>query len=897
MGSPGKVLDRSLGLSSVFSISVGAMLGSGIFVLPGLAAGLAGPYVFLSYMLAGLLVMPAAMSKAELATAMPVAGGTYVYVDRSLGPWMGTIAGLGTWFALSAKTAFALAGLGAYLALFSDVPAIPFALGVLTVLLALNTYGVGKAAALQTAIVFGTLAALIGFCFVGVGTSQAANFEPAFPHGAAGILAGAGFVFVSYNGVTKVCSVAEEVKDPERNIPLGMACALICVGIMYALLAYVITGNVPYNSLADDVTPVATVAQAVLGETGKQVLAGVAVVGLISMSNAGVLASSRFPLAMSRDALLPDKLAAINSRFGTPLNAILVTGVLLVMLVTTLPVVKLAKLASGFTIFIFCIVNVVVIVLRETGPKWYRPTFRSPLYPFTQILGILGGVGVLASLGLLAMSGVVGGITLGTAWYHLYGKQRVDRQSAFSHLWQVTSALEATEQAEAMAETHARNVSVVVPIFGGERRGGRLVRLAASFARTGSVEVLRFDEVPEQLNLAARLSAEDEGGEAVREAADRVQEDLDLPVYVQEMITHNAKASLLHHAEELGAEWIVLSPDASEHSLGYWVRHPMSVWFEDAPCNLAVFTDRGGAEDDRMAFERVLVVVEQGPHDALVMRIADQLAMRSTRRLTLLITVEPGASDARKQGLREYHHQMNQISTAEVDSLILESIDPYATVTEVSQDHDLLVIGDPERQGRRGLMFPSHEQRLETAASCSTLRVSAPRHAPPTRAVLAGPTGDARFRVDSVVGSAAVAIGVQADSMAALMQQAAERLHAIPNVGEVHDIVRVLMDREQERSSALPSGMALTAPELSDARVPTLGVFVLANPVMFGTQPVYVLVVCVAAKPHREEQLRIIEGVALSLLRTDLVARLRAAATEAEVRTVLLDADAEAEFG
>ncbi|HCH64569.1 MAG TPA: hypothetical protein DFR83_17315, partial [Deltaproteobacteria bacterium] len=253
-----KELDRNLGFLSVFSIAVGAMLGSGIFVLPGLAAGMAGPWVSLSYMLAGLLVMPAVLSKAELATAMPVAGGTYVYVDRAMGPWMGTITGIGTWFSLSSKTAFALVGLGAYLVLFSSAPALPVALGILVGLLALNTIGAGKVSGIQVVIVAITLIALITFAVFGVPQVVMERFNPAFPKGAAGILTTAGFVFVSYSGVTKVCSIAEEIKNPDRNIPLGMLAAQFTVMALYALMSWVMVGVLEAENLETTITPVAT---------------------------------------------------------------------------------------------------------------------------------------------------------------------------------------------------------------------------------------------------------------------------------------------------------------------------------------------------------------------------------------------------------------------------------------------------------------------------------------------------------------------------------------------------------------------------------------------------------------------------------------------------------------
>ncbi len=374
-----KQLDRQLGLASVFSIAVGAMLGSGIFVLPGMAAAIVGPGVGLAYVLAGLMVFPALLSKAELATAMPVSGGTYVYIDRSMGPWMGTIAGLGTWFSLAAKTAFALAGLGAYLAIFSDLDPRLFALGILLLMLVLNMLGAGKVSGLQMAVVGLCLVALL--IFVGTGAAQVdpALLEPAFPAGTAGVVEGAAFVFVSYAGVTKVCSVAEEVRHPERNIPRGMLAAQISVMVLYALVATVITGTVDAATLGANVTPIATAAEVILGPVGRVAFAVVAVVGLVSMCNAGVLSSTRYPFAMGRDQLLPSFLQRVHPRFGTPVQAILLTGVLLFVLVFGLPVVKLAKLASAFTIFLFCINNLALILLRETATEWYKPAFRAPL--------------------------------------------------------------------------------------------------------------------------------------------------------------------------------------------------------------------------------------------------------------------------------------------------------------------------------------------------------------------------------------------------------------------------------------------------------------------------------------------------------------------------------------
>jgi amino acid transporter len=622
-----KELDRNLGFFSVFSIAVGAMLGSGIFVLPGLAAGMAGPWVCLSYLLAGLLVMPAVLSKAELATAMPVAGGTYVYVDRAMGPWLGTITGIGTWFSLSSKTAFALVGLGAYLVLFSTLPALPVAIGILVALLILNSVGAGKVSGIQVVIVAITMVALITFAVFGVPEVVQERFDPAFPQGAAGILTTAGFVFVSYSGVTKVCSIAEEVKDPDRNIPLGMLAAQFTVMVLYSLLSWVMVGVLDARKLETSITPVATAAESIFGSTGELVFAVVAIVGLISMCNAGILATTRFPFAMSRDSIFPPRFQEISPRFGTPVAAIALTGALLIALVVLLPVAKLAKLASGFKIFIFAVVNITVIVLRETGPKWYKPSFRAPLYPWTQLAGILGGVWLLSQLGGLAMSGVAAAVVMGSIWYFAYARKRVQRRSAVQYLMGESRALRATELAEIDAQRIDMQKRVVVPVFGGEPAPERLMRVASGFVDNGVLDVIRYEELPEAAPLKSRLG-KDEAADQLALQADELAHDADIVVEFHDVVTHNAKEALQRHALSTRTEWIVLEWPDRQH-LRYLVRHPMAWWIDHPPCDLAIFLDRQGPFDGDTSddFPRVLIYARPGPYDSLLAHVGDCLAL------------------------------------------------------------------------------------------------------------------------------------------------------------------------------------------------------------------------------------------------------------------------------
>ena len=217
-----KKLERSIGLTAVVAISLSAMLGSGIFVLPGLAAAKTGPSIWLAYLLAGLCVLPAALSKAELATAMPASGGTYVYIVRTFGPLAGTVAGLGLWVSLMLKSAFALIGFGAYLVVLIDLPLKPTALVLLCAVVTLNVLGVRKVSTFQVVVVILAVAGLTTLVALGAPSFDGDRMSPFFTEGAGGFIGCAGFVFVSYAGVTKIAAIAEEVKDPDRNLPLGM---------------------------------------------------------------------------------------------------------------------------------------------------------------------------------------------------------------------------------------------------------------------------------------------------------------------------------------------------------------------------------------------------------------------------------------------------------------------------------------------------------------------------------------------------------------------------------------------------------------------------------------------------------------------------------------------------
>lgn len=434
-----RLLEKQLGLWDVYALATGATLSSGFFLLPGLAAVGAGAAMPLSYLLGALILLPGLLSVVELATAMPRAGGIYYFLDRSMGPLVGVIGGFGTWFAVVLKCAFALIGVGAYLQLFFPGIAMgPIAAGFAVFFGVVNYFGAKKSGSFQVVLLIGLLILLSWFSGLGLLHMEIGQFSGLFESGSAGVISTAGLVVVSYMGLTQVASVAEEVKNPERNLPLGMFLAFGSTIVIYVVGTSVMLGVVGVDTLTrggGDLTPVATVAEAMVGPWGAVIMTVAAVLAFSSVANAGILAASRYPLAMGRDKVLPGLFSHIGTR-GTPSVGIAVTVGMILLAVVVFDPTKIAKLASAFQLVLFALACLAVIVMRESRIESYDPGYRSPLYPGVQIVGILGPFWLIVNMGLLPTLFTGGLITFGAMWYTYYARDRVSREGAIFHVFE-----------------------------------------------------------------------------------------------------------------------------------------------------------------------------------------------------------------------------------------------------------------------------------------------------------------------------------------------------------------------------------------------------------------------------------------------------------------------------
>ncbi|MDT8441075.1 MAG: amino acid permease [Desulfuromonadales bacterium] len=429
-------LKKQLKLLDIYAIGTGATLSAGFFLLPGLAAIEAGPGLVLAYMLAAVPMVPAMFSVIELATAMPRAGGVYYFLDRSLGPYVGTIGGIGAWLALVLKVSFALVGMGAYIYLFLPTLQIgPVAVAIALALGVVNYLGTGKSGGLQIAMVFSLLVLLLLFFGSGLLQFQPAHFDGFFAAGFNGILSTAGMVYISYVGVTKVASLSEEVTDPERNLPRAVILALATAVLVYGVGTSVMVGLIPLDELRSTLTPVAVAADYALGFPGVVLLSLAAMLAFVSVANAGLLSATRYPLAMSRDHLVSSRLRRL-SRYDTPSHSILVTVGAIILVILLLDPMRIAKLASSFQLLLDALVCFAVIVMRESQIKSYDPGYRSPWYPWMQLAGIALPLLLIFQMGALSIWFSVALVVVASGWYFGYVRRRVNRAGAIFHVFE-----------------------------------------------------------------------------------------------------------------------------------------------------------------------------------------------------------------------------------------------------------------------------------------------------------------------------------------------------------------------------------------------------------------------------------------------------------------------------
>ncbi len=429
-------LSRTLGLFDITMIGVGAMIGAGIFVLTGIAAGEAGPALVLAFMLNGIVTTFTALSYAELGSAFPEAGGGYLWVKDGMGGTQGFLAGWMSWFAHAVACSLYGLGFGRFaVELLSLVwPGVieytqPLTLAFMVVIVILfgfiNYRGASEAGLVGNIVTVAKVVILGGFIIFGLYAMwQNPNLnvftDNFMPNGLGGVFVAMGLTFIAFEGYEIIAQSGEEVKDPMRNIPRAIFISIIVVVIIYVLVAFVAigatvvpasAGDIPVWEYLAEAREVAIVrsAEQIMGRWGGFLILLSGLASTMSALNATIYSSSRVSFAMGRDHNLPDVFGRIHPRMLTPYWAIAISVILIIAMGLTLPVEEVAKAADVMFLLMFAQVNITLMTLRRRKPDMERG-FRVPFFPWPPLIGIVTNTAL--ALFLAVETGRVGLITI-----------------------------------------------------------------------------------------------------------------------------------------------------------------------------------------------------------------------------------------------------------------------------------------------------------------------------------------------------------------------------------------------------------------------------------------------------------------------------------------------------
>ena len=885
-----KSLDRSLGLGAVVAISISAMLGSGIFVLPGLAAAKTGPMVWLAYLAAGMGVLPAALSKSELATAMPTSGGTYVYLERAFGPLAGTVSGFGLWLSLLLKSAFALVGFSAYLSVLVAVPQKPVAIALLLGITALNVVGVSIIGKLQKVIVAVVLVLLVVMGLYGLTVADWAFLDDGYSKGTEGFIAAVAFVYVSYAGVTKVAAIAEEVKNPGRNLPLGIMISWALVMCIYVFVVLVLVTNVHHKELTDyqgtgkpDLHPIYTVTCILAGPAMGVVAAVLAVLTMTSMSVAGLLAASRFPFAMSRDQLLPNQLQEIHPTFMTPVYCICLTAGVMAFSILFLPVEQIAKLASAFMILAFMFICGTVVVLRESAGSWYQPKFRAPLYPLLQIIGILIGITLLWAMGLTSLVAITGICLVGGLSYLFYGRHQTTRLGVVGRMGKRRDLLQSEpDLAHELQDDLPSDAAVVVPLFGTERSPETLVEMGAALAHERKLEVLHVTEVPEQMNLADVLE-EDHFSVSLSRRIHVMAEEENVNLEYNTAVSHDVVHTIHDVADRLDCEWVVMEA-ASQRSTGITFQNQLG-WLQDhLPCNLAVFKDAGVRY-----IRKILIFAEPGPHDSLVVTTADHLAEIYKAELYFICFVADNEEPINSQARADYVDQLCELCVSPTHAVVLRGPNEMLAIDKATEQYDLLIMGASPPRTFASRLFGTDKDKLTRRSACSVLWLRTPQSGTHRTIDVVQQASDREFNLLDYISLDTIAAKVSEQKKEAVFRLATDRLvgHYKEDISPII-IGTALWEREQMQNTAVGNGVAMPHATLARANPgdSAVSIVTLENEIDFGAPTGNRVDVCfftTGPPADRQIHLQILSVLAKMALDRQFMSELRASKTAEEV--------------
>jgi amino acid transporter/nucleotide-binding universal stress UspA family protein len=738
-------LSRELSLFTVTMIGIGGMIGAGIFVLTGIAAGIAGPALILAFLLNGVVTSLTAMSYAELGSALPGAGGGYQWIKEALGGTLGFVSGWMSWFAQAVAGSLYALAFGRFAAELVHVAGIPtFSLTInqislLFMTLIIITFTIiNYIGSSETASVGNTLTVIkiviLGLLviFGALAMSRMDGWQDRFttgflPNGLVGVFIAMGFTFIAFEGYEIIAQSGEEVLDPIRNIPKAIFISISVAVVVYILVGIVAVGAITppgdlaaYEYLGDkgEIAIIEVAQQVFPWGIGGFILLLSGLASTTSALNATTYASSRVSFAMGRDHNLPEFFARIHPKRHTPYLAVVATGVLMTLMAWTLPIEDVAASASIMFLLLFILVNFAVLFLRLQSPELERG-FRVPLFPILPVLAIISNAFLAVNIfrfSPIAWVFTVVWIAIGLLAYSFY----------FSRI----EAMEKPKEILLEEVLVSRDYSVLIPVANREQARilGKIGALLAC-NKGGEVLALHVVQVPVQLNLSeGRLFLRD--GRQYLDDVIRQSKKSDVPVHTIIRLGRNVSHAIRQTAIENASDIIVLGWPGFTKSSGKLFGSVADPIVDNPPTDVIVVRHRRWRP-----LKRVLVPVTGGRNSRRAVRIAVNMASAEKPEpatVTILHVLPPGVDEVgRIRAERAVAESMHGVDGVPIETMYVEGDDPVESILSSAKGFDLIVIGATEEPVFTNFLVGTLPERVARGAEVTVMMVkrrSSPIH-------------------------------------------------------------------------------------------------------------------------------------------------------------------------
>jgi amino acid transporter/nucleotide-binding universal stress UspA family protein len=732
-------LARTLSGFDATMIGVGAMIGAGIFVLTGIAAGVAGPALLLAFFLNAVVTCFTAASYAELGSAFPEAGGGYLWIKQALSPVFGFVSGWISWFGHAVACSLYALGFGHYAADFlkrvdlqpgflgTEALAVALAVGITLLFTYVNFQGVSETGKVGNIVTLAKIAILALFAAFGLwamlhSTGWAAKFQPFLPMGIGGVVMAAGLTTIAFQGYEVIAQCGEEICEPKRNLPKATFAAIGIAVVIYLGVAFTALGAVETPSSTIPTWDfLARFKETAIIEAARQVMplgAFVLILGglmsTMSALNATIYSSSRVSFAMGRDRNLPPLFGQVHPERRTPHWAILISGVLVAFIAIALPVKSVASAADIMFLLLFMMVNVTAIRMRRLRPDLDRG-FKIPLMPLLPILGIVSqGLLIVYLFYLSPEAWYIGGlwIVAGLLFYVGYASRTEPMKEPFKVIHQEIVS--------------TRRYSILIPVAD-DLQARLLGMLAAAIARDkdGEIFALHVVRVPRQLGISdGRFFLKQ--GKPILESVIAQAKELDVPVNTMIRFGRDVSQAITDTARERDSNLILLSWLGTTNSEGKAFGSVIDAISKNPPCDLAMIRFR-----EREDPQRILVPTAGGPNASLALELAISQAREYSSEtgikphITAMYIARSGDARPMELGSRslvratahyDYPIEHKVIAASGIAEGILEEAERY----------NLVVMGATQEGFFEQLLFGAAPERV--ARECSKTVMIAKRH-------------------------------------------------------------------------------------------------------------------------------------------------------------------------